>query len=317
MAILQAGLYIELTEHVQEHSMKTRIISIALVVGLSTGLAYSQFRFSDVGINASNTDFRRNDGSLSFPNVEQYVNNGGVTEQHTMSAEFDGNDTNGNAATMRISGTALAQGDYGLLRTSASATLENSFYNVNNDPYYNSQTNQFTGRTPDIMNLYGYAGWSDRIRVGSTATNYYSTWIFHVSGNNSGSKEFTYLQTKVGNNASENFYYGTNGAISETVRVSRYIVGGVNENVDFSLFSTFQPRTQFLANGQTVSGASLFGSTVTLDAVEFRTAPGGQLLTNLSFSSDSGYGYNVVPEPASMTILACGLLALAKKRKSA
>ena len=302
--------------------MKNRItlIILSLVVVSSAAFGQTSGRSSRVELSASNTDYRQSDGGLIFPTIDSLEATNGQAVGRSFSYDSTGLDQNGDTQTMSISGSAIAQGDYGFLRTSAQGSLQNAFYNPANEPFYDSLT-ETAGNpgVPDVLNLFGFASWTDSLRVGSTATNYYSTWIFNITGNNSGDSAFAFtsFRSRIGNNPSEGFFFGDTGPISTIVRVSQYIQGNTPESVNFTLFSAFQPQTQLISGGATATGMSNFSNTVRLTGIEIRESPTGPILNNVSITSDSGFQYSVVPEPASMTILGLGLIAMLKKRKKA
>lgn len=292
----------------------TLVVFSSLVLSAAS---FAQLQGSSVKLKASNSDYPLPGGGLEFPTLESYDSNDGSWVHGNFSGSWSGNDRNGNSASMSFDGEASAQGRYGSLRTSASGSLFGSFYNIENSPFHNSQTGEtdWENGVPDVVSLESYATWSDQLRVGGTAHNYYSTWIFNVHGNITGDEAFSFLRVRVGNNDPDTFYYFNPGVVNEQIRVSQYIVGGIPEDVRFELYSIFQPSTQYFDDGATITGGANFGNTVTLEGIEFRDMPGGDLLTGLSVTSASGYGYTVVPEPATLAGLGLGALALIRRRK--
>lgn len=298
--------------------MKNKTLFLTLFAMVAASSVQAQELTSRIGVQASNTEFPASNGGLGFIEEEGYSSDSGSPLNASFSQSYTGLDDSGEERTMNISGQSFAQATYGSLRTSGSGTLSNSFYSESNDPYYNTTDDIYNVfGTPDIFNVYAQASWSDEILAGSTATNYWSTWIFRVTGNTSGQNAFSYFTGKVGNNAAENFYYGTPGPTNEVVRISKFIQGGIEENVRFDVFSTFQPQTQFYSTGANISGASSFGNTITLTGIELRENPNGPILTNVSMTGASGTVYNVVPEPATMGALALGLLGVLRRKRVA
>lgn len=297
-----------------EDGMKRIAFSLFSIFVVSAA-SIAQTQTSRVQLSASNTDYPLSGGGLSFPIIGEAEVNDGSAISGNFSGEWSGLNRSYENATMSFSGYAAAQGYYGGMHTYATGSLTGSFYNSENTPYMNSQTGEFNDwGVPDVVNLYAQAGWSDKLMVGSTAHNYYSTWIFDVSGINAGEESFAYLTVQVGNNAAVPFYFGL-GSTNNTLRVSQYIVGGTQEDITFNLYSFFQPSTQYFADGAYVEGSSNFGHTVTLQGIEFRDAPGGDIINGLTLESASGYQYSTVPEPATMAGLTLGVLALLRKRR--
>jgi len=265
-------------------------------------------------MNASNTDYALPGGGLVFPTLDEYSNNGGVLLEKDFDTTFSGLNQDGEEAVMGLSGSASASATYGTIRTRASGTLTNSFYNSENTPFHNSQTGEtdYDG-VPDIFNIQAQAGWTDKLAAGGTANNYISTWIFDVTGSTSGSWAFSYLQVKIGNNDAQGISF-SESTVNRRVRFSGFAIGNGQENIDISVYTTFQPQSQLISQGATASGASNFGNTVKFVGVELRDTNGN--LVNTSITSASGYTYNVVPEPASMIALGAGLAALIRRKKS-
>lgn len=265
-------------------------------------------------MNASNTDYALPGGGLVFPTLDEYSNNGGVLLEKDFDTTFSGLNQDGEEAVMGLYGSASASATYGTIRTRASGTLTNSFYNSENTPFHNSQTGEtdYDG-VPDIFNIQAQAGWTDKLAAGGTANNYISTWIFDVTGSTSGSWAFSYLQVKIGNNDAQGISF-SESTVNRRVRFSGFAIGNGQENIDISVYTTFQPQSQLISQGATASGASNFGNTVKFVGVELRDTNGN--LVNTSITSASGYTYNVVPEPASMIALGAGLAALIRRKKS-
>lgn len=277
--------------------------------------SFAQTQISRVQFSASNTDYALPSGALWFAIIDDVESNNGSAVSGNFEGQWSGLNRSGENSTMYFSGYAEAHGYYGSMHTYSSGGLYDSFYNSENDPYMNSQTNEFNpDGVPDVVDLYAQAGWSDKLMVGSTATNYYSTWIFDVSGINTGVESFAYLTIQIGNNPAVPFYFG-GGATNDRLRVSQYIVGGVQENITFNLYSFFQPSTQYFDDGANIVGGSDFSHTVTFEGLELRHEPGGELLTGLEVTSASGYVYEVVPEPATLGALGLGVVALLRKRR--
>lgn len=271
---------------------------------------------SRVNLGASNTQYAAENGSLinQFIDFQDDINGNAVTANY--GATFGGNDSNGDFQEMDIDGEMFARGQFGSLRTRASGTLANSFYNENNDPYINSLTGDFNpDGTPDIFFADAYAEWTDEVSIGGTANNYHSTWLFHIDGFNHGEWGFSYFTAQIGNNTPEFVLLGDDGTFELNFRSSAFILGSTPETVRFSVYSTFQPQTRFISEGSTVSGGSDFSNTITFMGVELRDDNGN--LVNETITSASGYQYEVVPEPASMLALGLGAAALVRRRKAA
>lgn len=294
-----------------------RVSFVILTSFVLSAASLAQTQGSSVQLKASNSDFPLEGGGLVFPVIASNDSDDGSAVTGNFDQDWSGNNSSESWSTMSFSGFGSAQGRYGSLRTSVSGSLLGSFYNAENTPFHNSQTGvtDWNDGVPDVISMDAYAAWSDQLQVGSTAHNYYSTWIFNIHGNVVGDESFSYLRVRVGNNPADNFYYFYPGQVNEQIRVSQYIVGGAAEDVQFELYSVFQPSTQYFEDGADIYGSSDFGNTVTLEGIEFRDTPGGEILTGLSIESASGYEYSAVPEPATMAGLTLGVLALLRKRR--
>lgn len=293
----------------------SRFACIFLSTFVLCAASFGQTQTSRLQFSASNMDYAVSGGGLYFAIIDEMEANDGTSVSGTFESEWSGLNRNWDNATMYFSGEAWAHGAYGTLKTYSSGGLYGSFYNEDNDPFMNSQTGFFDPNgVPDVVDLYAQAGWSDKLRVGSTATNYYSTWIFDVSGINAGEESFGYLTVRIGNNPAVPFYFGL-GSTNERLRVSQYIVGGVQEDITFNLYSFFQPTTQYFDDGVDIIGSSDFGHTVTLEGIELRNEPGGDLLSGIDLVSASGYQYELVPETATLGALGLGVVALLRKRR--
>jgi hypothetical protein len=265
-------------------------------------------------MNGSNTDFPLSGGGLIFLDLHWINSPTGGAITGNFDSTFSGLNQDGEEAVMSLSGQASASATYGTVRTSAGGTLSGAFYNADNTPFVNSQTGDTDlNGVPDIMNVQAQAGWTDRLAAGGTATNYLSTWIFDITGSNSGDSAFSYLQVRVGNNETQSLYLG-DSTINRRVRFSGFAIGNGEEELSVNVFTTFQPQTQFIPQGGSLSGQSDFGNTVKFAGVELRDLNGN--IVNTTITSASGYTYNVVPEPASMIALGAGLAALIRRKKS-
>jgi hypothetical protein len=288
---------------------------IYIIIGvLACQFAFAQSKSARVAMNGSNTDFPLSGGGLIFLDLHWINSPTGGAITGNFDSTFSGLNQDGEEAVMSLSGQASASATYGTVRTSAGGTLSGAFYNADNTPFVNSQTGDTDlNGVPDIMNVQAQAGWTDRLAAGGTATNYLSTWIFDITGSNSGDSAFSYLQVRVGNNETQSLYLG-DSTINRRVRFSGFAIGNGEEELSVNVFTTFQPQTQFIPQGGSLSGQSDFGNTVKFAGVELRDLNGN--IVNTTITSASGYTYNVVPEPASMIALGAGLAALIRRKKS-
>lgn len=232
-------------------------------------------------------------------------------------ASFTGLNRNNSSQTMRFSGTTITSAQYGHLHSYTTATLENSYYNAANTPYWNAGSGQPNpGGSPDSLTSLGFAGFSDTLQFGGVLqAGYRARYIFHVDGTNSGLGGLADMGVSIAGNATEAFFAAGNGSFNEIWATQSYEVNGITpQTIDVQFSSQVVFDTEFIADGANVAGTSNFGSTLSLTRIEMVDA-NNQLVSGWTVTSASGTNYNAVPEPATIAVFGLGLLAIRRRRR--
>jgi hypothetical protein len=279
-------------------------------------------RYSQVSVRVSNQTYPLEGGALIFP-VEDSSDlfTDGQLHEYGSFLSFTGLDSSFNEQTMNFSGRGTVQSDFKTLKTRYQGTLENSFFNEENIPRFNSQTGEYDpSGVPDVMDGVAIAGWTDKLQYGGTATGYYSTYVFRITGSNANSKSFSLLDISVGSGGNQRFTLFDQGVTDKIIRTTPVFIGTDGLKAEVQLSSFFQPNMKELADGATFSGDSNFANTIEFVGVELRDMD-GNLVTDVPLFGASGTVYQPVPEPGTLAIagglLALGLTRLRGRKKAA
>lgn len=232
---------------------------------------------------------------------------------------FPGLDGSGQPQTMTFTGQAAAQSDYTGLHVNASASLTNSYYNVNNRPYTDQNGNRINygaagyAGSPTALGAASFAGFSDTLQYGGALqSGYMARYLFQVDGTNSGTGTFAFLSVGIDANPGDVFSAYRSGSLSTTWATKDYAVNGVSPQKINVLFSAQLDFTTFgLTDGQNYAGASNFSDTATLAGIEL-VDQNGALASGWTVTSASGTKYNAIqgttPAPSSALTLLLGAI---------
>jgi hypothetical protein len=266
--------------------------SLAIVIGASSS------SFAVIGLDATTFLGSQSDFFAPTNTFAGNSNSTGALVTANGSKDFTGLDRSGNTQTSNFSGSSSASSSYGRLRSQATATLTNTFYNSSNAANGN----------PNIFVAVGQAGFTDKLTFtgGSILPTHKVRYIYFISGQMSGTECVAALVTNIGaSSESVSFNSASGSQIAQYFTTNLYDVSGTfQQDVRTTFLSSFQTNTQFKIDGSTLTGAANFSSTATLTGIEMFDASGNRV-TNFTVTSESGTAYSTVPEPA--TFIACGL----------
>lgn len=291
-----------------------RSTALTLALAALTGIAFAQSRSSSAATGVTNYDYPDENGNISMYALDYDYNSQGEQANASINQNFTGMNMSGQQQTMNFTANAYSRGDYGLLRTAAWGSLSNTYFNPDNPWYWNSLTGEVNEEgSPDGFIAAGWASYTDQLAFNGISGGYYARYSFFIHGEVQGGDAYTYLNVWINGNL-ESFTVEGTGYVGEYFNTDRYFIGSAGHEMTASLTSQFLPNSYWAEDGSTFSGASLFGNTVTLTGIvvedEF-----GNVVDGWTVSSASGTNYPV-PEPATMSILAAGALAIvARKRR--
>ncbi len=211
---------------------------------------------------------------------------GGVVAYHT-----DNTLTTKFKALTYLTGTAMAQADYGYLHGYSTA--------VNTGGTYYSYAQ-------------GYARFVDMITItGGVGTGTFST-DYTVDG--------THLATGVAYSIAQLYTSNMPAGVPGTIPAGTHTYAG-SVNTTFTYGVPFEVKAELYSqvlflNGGIGSGTTDFMNTATLSATHIYDA-GGHALNGMTITAASGHVYPAaVPEPATMAALGLGLVAVIRRRRS-
>ena len=295
-----------------EITMKKSSLAILLIgcTAASWGQGFSTSSFAN--LNASNGGgYTVLDGGFS--------DGGPVSGTHS----FTGMDHTGATQTMTFTGNAASSSEYGRLHGYSSASLTNSYYNVNNLPYADGNggvANQ--NGSPDDLAATTSSFFSDTLQFGGNLqAGYKARYIFHVDGTNSG---FPRVQDVGGplmvlgvTIAGVNTVWGYdgNGSFAADWATADVDINGQTPqeiSAQMDTLVSFSPKN--LTDGSNVSATCDFSSTATLAAIEVVDA-NGNVVHDVTWTSASGTIYPV-PEPMTFAVLGLGLVGLIRRKRA-
>lgn len=290
---------------------KALALMTLLVIGT---IASAQSKSTFAVISAGNEqEFGFNSGNIAL--ASNYNGTGGaISINHTQS--FTGVDDFDQPQTMSLGASAFASAQYGILKASASATIDNTFYSSTNNPYWNPNTSTVDENgVPDFFLVAGSASYSDTFTYTGLGAGFTVNFYYQVDGWLLGDDPYTNLiVTNNGNQEIFNATPGQNGFVNQTFITEKYtpVDGKINQSVSFT--SGVSSRVNEYSDGTNLSSTADFSSTVSLVGM-VAYDQNGNIATGWSVESGSGTLYPV-PEPATMSILGiAALAAAAKKRK--
>lgn len=193
---------------------------------------------------------------------------------------------------MSLTSTTSAQSTYGRLRTKVQGTLTNSYYNVDNPPFYDGSEVNYDG-SPDQFVANSFAGFTDNLQFGGALqAGYRARYQFFISGSAAGLALYTGLTVTIAGNPPESFTVNTSdGSVAQYFITQAYpIDGNFQQNAQVVFTSQFDPST-IGHDGATISGLGDFSSTATLTAILLFDA-NNNLVANYSVSGASGTAYS-------------------------
>lgn len=264
---------------------------------------YDPFPFPSLIANLD-TQTRADNGRLSFD--QAYV--------------FSGESLPGVPDDMTYSVSASAQSDYGLLRSSFNTSIDNIVFHLGNPDY---DPMMGTG-IPDAVGGRAVAAFQERITVTGAPELFGIRLVLRMTGELSQEGGgYPFAAGFASLNQSTNFGGGaiaftttsSPGAFDELV-VSNpiFLIDGqaeLNFSLETSAFWQVVSSQQVLANSLSVSSTVDFFNTVRVTEIQGFDLAGNEVaITSAIGESGTVYVANVVPEPASATLLFVGTVVL-------
>jgi len=283
-------------------------------IGLAA-FAPAQSKFSLAATTAGNEqEFGYNSGNTSLN--ANYSGTGSAVTAST-NKNFSGFDSWGDPQTMNINSTSFATAEFGILKSSASATITNPFYSSDNPWYWNPGTSQIqTNGVPDFFLIAGTSSYSDVFTYTGLGAGFTVNFFYHVDGTLTGDTAYNTLW--VTNNGVTEYFdveADENGNVDQVFVTHKY-APNANSQISHttSLTSGISARLYELDEGVNIVAESNFANTVSLVGMVAYDAS-GNVASGWSFTAGSGATYPV-PEPTTMVILGIGALAALKRRKN-
>lgn len=263
----------------QTHAPRRPLLYLLLCCSLATTGVVAQSLSSTASIDVSNLDYNGSTNVLSL----EYDNNaaGGVAVVNLVETQFNGLDSDGNPQTMVYAGGArafiIAPGERPGLHAEVHGSLQNTFYNADNPPYFDATVNppviDETG-IPDYFEAYAQARKVELLSYGGFgAGQYLASYVYHIHGYIFGDGgNSAYLIYQVGNNPEEIASFAPNlpnGEFVGTYATQRYLVGnGQSHEVKTTFATLHEMNTQDVPEGSNIAGAVDFSETITLDHID-------------------------------------------------
>ena len=241
------------------------------------------------------------------------------------SYDFTGQDRLGNPQTMRFTGSAWATSTYGKLGADAIGSIVNPYWSASNPPYidFENETLNPDG-SPDGVQVSAFANFQDVLTFEGPSGDFTTRFYYELTGETDPTNGLVWAT----------MIFSINNQIVESYRAS----GAFSDDTPFKItsrdytipFNTPIPvwtvlSANFLQDlrfavpdyteGESIAGAALFRSTLTLAGIEV-LAPDGRPLTGWALTSASGAQYPLrndvaaVSEPRTLALLVIGVAAL-------
>lgn len=291
------------------------LTAIALTVGPT--IASEPSRSSTVLMTAANLENSLNEASIDFD-----FSNVGELVAMDASTSFTGSDGNGDTQSMEYSGSARAEAGFLTLRTEASGSLSNTYYNFANEPLVDSDGNQnFSSGSPSSVQVTAQAVSTDILQYGGLLqSGYGASYRYRITGFLSDPSTIHTLGVTIAGN--EERYLspaGHTGFLLDFYATEVYPVSGSTpQTVVQQSLSAFFVNLEGSADGSNVSGNADFFSTVTLVGINLFDDSGNLVpRSEWTVTSASGIDYKAatVPEPAGVVLALLGATYCVGRRR--
>lgn len=254
------------------------VLILGAVLAIASVGAAAQSLEASVFVGVSNIDYG---GDLNILDLGHDQSAGGLAQVELEPTDFTGLNDSGSTDTMTFSGGASAfvivPGYRPGLHVAAYGSLLNSFYSMENPPYFDASNLPPTvdeNGVPDYFAAYGEATMVELLSFGGFgAGQYLASYTYHIHGFMQGDGFNTaVLFYQVGSNPVEIASFGPNlpnGEIVGTYRTQRYVVGNGMSHEQRTTFAVmYQAYSQEMEEGSDIVGTVDFGETVTLDHID-------------------------------------------------
>lgn len=243
---------------------------------LSAGVA-AQSLESTASIDVSNLDYN---GDTNVLAIRYDSKAGGPAEAILDETPFTGLNDDGSPQTLTFTGGAsafvVAPGQRPGLHASVYGSLLNTFYNVDNPPYFDATVDPPVideNGVPDHFGAYGKAGIVELFSYGGFgASQYRARYYYHIHGYVSGDGfNSALLIFQVGNNPREFASFQPNlpngEVVADYATLSYPVANGMSHEAKSALSVLYAADTQSVPEGSDITGSFDFSGTVTLDHI--------------------------------------------------
>ena len=193
----------------------------------------------------------------------------------------------GGSGELTYHGLGRASATFSSLRSEASGTVDNVFY----DPDNNFQKG--TGSVPTVYTSQSIAEFTQTLSYGSQFINYTSTYVLRLSGTIVGGSGYVFVELTHANQPSQFWFFNKAGNYSINLLSRAYVHGQFPQEFKLNVRTGFDVHTQFEPEGSTVSGGAFFGSTVQVVGIDLRDDD-GNLQPQGTITSDSGEMFPII-----------------------
>lgn len=207
-----------------------------------------------------------------------------------------------------ITGDASAQSVAGILRASAQTTVTDNTVTDFSIPFLTDDSDDPAG-IPTTAGFSAYAGFTDRLQYGGTATNYGSRFLFRLTGHIENPGAFVVVTIQHAEQPAQSFFFTEVGSFNEVVATEAFVHGGGFQDLSVDIQVSADADPMFDLSGDTL--AADFSNTLEIIGFELRDADTNQLLTDEVVTTFAGgtLPITAIPEPAAITLLTLGGLA--------